>query len=769
MDELIAPKPESVNDGAAPIEAPLNLAELAEQRRAFRQAAHDPAAPTVIRTEAATEAAGLTARIHESWTLFKEGGLTAAKQRLRRELRTTEQLLSEAAVTEQFGADAERYYLLSTLTSQRNQTRDFLVRKQLEISTAPAAARSAIRRVIDLTRAHLQTVQAQINQESAEHPIVARAFHLIQLVEGLRAEGHLAPTESVVADLERIGQNLQLGKPMLLWGPTGTGKTSLARFAAQHFTGQRAEVVYCNPQTRESSVWGKTGIRPAPGTTGAIETVDIYGPLAKAMIEGRVVLFDEFNALPVEQMDFLKGIFNAKVGDTVNVVGNGTVTIQPGFQMIFTANLKSEKNPERQALPPQIAREFEQNNLQIQYVPKEEAYDIIRARLWQRLHEPNGSLRFSWHDLQVTLLNLCSAMAEIQRSYTQATDPDVARVIGQLDASGVAPGLKKLVLTQGTVEAIIDAWENEQHRIPHRSFVAFLDDRLKRALTFGEYHLADRQLAAKIMAAKGLLQTLTPEQLGLPADTFNFEAIRTLRGSESDRTTLVDQSATLTSISLAELADLDPFGTRAARAADKAKEFIANHSGSESIPPNPGATVVAERYQSLLAETYALWYPNQPDKATVTQRPTVTDPRSPLGKTYAELSADVSPADFGAYTLNEALQVLTESELDGVKLTGVELSADWNGKTLAEVAQHIAQTYPASRIPDLAIWSRILRGNHPNLKNGKWNFCFGSLILSATGHWRVPFAIWDGSAWRRSAYWLGNRWFAFCRVGLLEP
>ena len=144
-----------------------------------------------------------------------------------------------------------------------------------------------------------------------------------------------------------------LGKPMFLHGPTGTGKTSQARSAAEHFTGNAAEMVYCNPQMRESAVWGKTGIRPVKGgQAGAIETVDIFGPLAKAVSEGRPIIFDEFTALPKEQMVFIKGIFNAKIGDIVNIVGNGRMKITPGFQMIFTANLKSEKNPERQDLPP---------------------------------------------------------------------------------------------------------------------------------------------------------------------------------------------------------------------------------------------------------------------------------------------------------------------------------------------------------------------------------------------------------------------------------
>ena len=466
-------------------------------------------------------------------------------------------------------------------------------------------------------------------------------------------------------------------------------------------------------------------------------------------------------------MDFIKGIFNAKVGDRVNVVGNGTVVIQPGFHMIFTANLKSDKNPERQALPPQIAREFEQNNLEIPYVSKAEAYDIIKARLWQRLHTPKGSIRFSWHDLQVTLPNLCAAMTEIQRAYTQATDPDVARVIGELNASGAAPGLKKLVLTQGTVEAVIDAWWDEQQRGTTRSFVVFLDDRLKRALTFGEYPAADRQLAAKILAAKGLLRTLSPTELGLPADTFNFEAARAVLEEKAALKNLLTQSLAVEEISLSALADLDPFGTRTARAAAKAVEFLPDPKTPQEPEPGPDTATLQQRYQSLLQETYRFWYPKQPDKATVTQQPTVTDPHAPLGKTYAALNTDTDPANFGAYTLNRETVRLTEAALDGATVTDLTLPAAWTGKPLHEIAQHIADTHPTAQIADLAVWSRMLRGDYPQFQDGQYYFCFGSLVRAAGGHWEVPSANWNGGAWHRNANRLDNEWTGEYRVVLL--
>ena len=327
-------------------------------------------------------------------------------------------------------------------------------------------------------------------------------------------------------------------------------------------------MVYCNPQTRESSVWGKTGIRPSKDGHGAIETVDIFGPLAKAMDEGKTVIFDEFTALPREQMVFIKGIFNAKTGDLINVVGNGQIKIKPGFQMIFTANLKSEKNPERQELPPEVAREFEQNNLKINYTPKEEAYDIMLARLMN----PDGSVDLSYKDLNETLPKFCEAMEEVQIAYTGTTRQETAKLIGEEGVSGKVPSLKKMVFTQGTVEAILSGWQLEK-QYHKKSFAEYLDSRLKTALTFEEYPETDRKLAAKILASKGFLLTLEPEDLNLPKNIFDFNVAKKLRGEDA-KEELINESTDVKHISIKELTELDPFDKRPKKVIEEAEEFL---------------------------------------------------------------------------------------------------------------------------------------------------------------------------------------------------
>ncbi len=445
--------------------------------------------------------------------------------------------------------------------------KDFRMKRTFEILNPKIGIK-----VKDKNEKILETIQIEIqgnkNKLENKDQTLVRQAELLEYKQNLSESGHIAVVPSVAKDLEAIGDRMLTGKPVFLHGPTGTGKTSLARYASVHFTGKDPEMVFCNPQTKESNVWGKTGIRPTQ--SGAIETVEIYGPLAKAMAEGKTVIFDEFTALPKEQMVFIKGVFNVKTGDKINIVGNGIVEIQPGFQMIFTANLKSEKNPERQDLPPEVAREFEQNNIKINYINKEEAYDVMLSRMLGK----DGSLDMSFYDLNTTLPNLARVMSEIQESYTNATDKEVARKAGALDASGKVHSLKKFVMTQGSIEAILSSWNIEKKmKKTEKSFAEFLDGRFKTALTFEEYSKEDRILAAKILASRGFLLTLTAKELGLPDDVFAFNTIKAMRGTDAEEE-LKAESGDVKHLNFKEVAELDPFNKRALLMKQQAESLL---------------------------------------------------------------------------------------------------------------------------------------------------------------------------------------------------
>jgi MoxR-like ATPase len=649
----------------------------------------------------------------------------------------------------------DQYDILTSLSGELADLSDFEIRRLRETQGDPYARRMQ-GNLLEQIKAEKKSLSEKLTTEEMKDPTTARAVELVQLREGLFEEGHIAHTASVEGYLSEIGTRMIHGKPMFIHGPTGTGKTSLARYAAKHFTGKNAEMVYCTPQTRESQIWGKTGIRPT-GEEGAIETIEIFGPLTRGMRDGSVVVFDEFTALPREQMVFLKGVANAKHGDSISVPGNGEIAIAPGFQMIFTANLKSDKNPERQELPPEIAREFEQNNLEVRYTPKEEAYDIMLARLMR----PDGSLTLSPYDMNVTLPKLCEAMEEIQIAYADAVRAETAQLTGTMDAAGRKPALKKFVVTQGTVEAILESWETEKQLHESISFAEYVDGRLATGLSFKEYPETDRKLAAKIFAAKGFLRTITPKDLDLPADTFNFDAARNAR-TESV-TKLKEKSSNEVTLSLKELADLDPFNVRGRRMAEEAAEFLEGEDSLEGTATASDPEALKAGNEQFFDETLKSWYGN--DAAKATQEAVVIEPGS---QDYKALSKDIQAGEFGKYTLNPEMQGI---DLENAKAFIPNLS-QFNGKPIHEVMKYVADTYGNSHhIPGIEYWKWIIEnpGKVPqSMKDGNYYYFPGSVLRDRGGRWSVPCSYWVGTEFNRSAYWISLEWGSNFRIVLLE-
>jgi len=680
--------------------------------------------------------------------------------------------IDERKIKEELG---EEYDTLRRVSTELEDLSDFEVRRMREISRDPYAQRMQAS-LLGRIKEEKHTLEGQLVAAELRDPTVARAFDLVRLREGLFEEGHIAHTPSVQEYLSEIGIRMIHGKPMFIHGPTGTGKTSLARYAAKHFTGKPAEMVYCTPQTRESQIWGKTGIRPAGEEgkkSGAIETVEIFGPLARVARDGSVIVFDEFNALPKEQMVFLKGIANAKPGDRILVPGNGEITIEPGFQMIFTANLKSEKNPERQELPPEIAREFEQNNLEVGYTPKEEAYDIMLARLMR----PDGSLEISDYDARTTLPKLCEAMEEVQMAYADQMRGEVAQLTGSMNAAGKSPSLKKFVVTQGTVEAIFESWPTERQLHNGVSFAEYVDRRLSTGLSFKEYPPADRLLAAKIFASKGFLRTVTPEELGLPANAFSFDAARTARTESVEK--MRKESSKQKVVPLREVAELDPFGVRGQRMAKEADNLLGEDGIEDPFLVNmrkrAGRTFgtealdVAEAQtenKAFLNKTFESWY-NATDAARAIDKVEAVDPTT---LNYGALAADRNAAEFGAYTLNPEMQGL---DFEKLRVFVPDLAA-FNGKKVHEVMQHVIDTYGDTHyVPGIEYWKWLCENPTKNppgmqIKDGKYYFCPGSVLRGRDGDWNVPYAHWDGTKWDRYARWLASDWVSNYRVVLLE-
>lgn len=561
--------------------SPEELHELSDDKKALREAVRDlqeSSLPQKVREKEVAKHDGVRNTLKEKARGLIEsyGGISKVKEALlgKEEFDILSAYFPEDAVRElKDHVEAKEAY-------------DTLVIKQIKKSISTGASSQVARDILIGYQGEALREEEAIRAIAENEPVLLRAHELLSYREALAEEGHICPLPSTVEYIKKIEDRMITGKPVFLHGATGTGKTSLARYAAKELTSKEAEMVYCSPQFREQQVWSTTGLKATEDGRG-VETVVIYGPLARAIREGKAIIFDEFTTLPKEQMAFIKSVFNKKIGDTVTVPGNGEIVVQEGFQMIFTANLKSEKNQERSDLPPEMASEFEQNNIEVGYAGTEEVYDTMLARLMDK----KGNVTLPYEDLQDTLPRFVSAIKEVQIAYAGVLPDDEAKRLGAMEANGKVQGLKKFVMSQRSIEAVIDRWNVEQARNKEAKFKDFLDDALTTGITFKEYPEADRALVAKIFASKGFLKTKSESELGLKSGALNG-LLAQGEYNETKKQTL----------SIKDVAELDPFHTRESKAVEDAELFV-----KEEVTPASaeiGATIETLRLSGYLDTSF---------------------------------------------------------------------------------------------------------------------------------------------------------------------
>lgn len=188
----------------------------------------------------------------EKFSIEEAGGLSKAKELLKKEKERAEssKWIDEVTIQKEMG---DNYEAVSKFQEELSGLSDFEM-IQLQKAQFDPYSRKAYENIRGEIVGEKTALTEKIKDIETENPTVFRASELISYKKGLHKEGHIAPTPSVKEALSEIGSRMISGRPMFLHGPTGTGKTSLARYAAKHFTNKDAEMVYCTPQTREANI-----------------------------------------------------------------------------------------------------------------------------------------------------------------------------------------------------------------------------------------------------------------------------------------------------------------------------------------------------------------------------------------------------------------------------------------------------------------------------------------------------------------------------------
>ena len=161
---------------------------------------------------------------------------------------------------------------------------------------------------------------------------------LVPRIESAKLESYqLIMTESTCEDLRRIGQSFNSGKPVLVTGYVGSGKTSIIKYAAQ-MLGQEASMVtlHLNEQSDLKLLLGMF-TSTSPGSFSWQP-----GILTKAVLEGRWILIENLDRAPAEIVSALlpllerKELFVPHWGEAV-VAG-------PGLKLIATMRTATDSH-----------------------------------------------------------------------------------------------------------------------------------------------------------------------------------------------------------------------------------------------------------------------------------------------------------------------------------------------------------------------------------------------------------------------------------------
>ncbi|MEI6650055.1 MAG: AAA family ATPase [Candidatus Moraniibacteriota bacterium] len=462
----------------------------------------------------------------------------------------TEETLIEPNEKEQRKANLfQELYSMERFSTLQKQGRYRLLRRPEDERLA-----ERLRIGADLTRTVIkrrETLEADVDTR-----YVVREYELSKYRQQLTNERFVV-TPSRRGYIDRIGSLIEQGKPILEEGHTGGGKTELAKYAARECTGREAEVVYCNPQTRQSDIFGRQSLRESD--RGATVTDIDFGPLTRALTEGKICIFDEFNELDPRFRQVLKALYNAKPGDMVNVPGNGKVLVAQGFGCIMTANLKSEKYAEKGALEPQETRVFLDSTIRTDYPPASELYDVALSSL----ADTQGNVLLTREEADTTLKHFTDAIHDIQEAYANTlpahygNDTDFS-AFGKGSKRGKRPQLEKYVLDTGMAVRLLQGFRIA--RMEHgTSLVDFLDEALIRTFEGDKIGEEDKRLAIYMLAQKGFLSGYKQEDFRTRIGVdYSDKKLDPTTLSKSKRAELSPDESFAT-LSAEEVARIDPY------------------------------------------------------------------------------------------------------------------------------------------------------------------------------------------------------------------
>lgn len=146
----------------------------------------------------------------------------------------------------------------------------------------------------------------------------------------IRKGGYKSPEPHLLEDIQTA---VALGKPVLLKGPAGAGKTKLAESISAYFN-QPMQSINTSVDLDAEALLGFKTLVQRDGQT-AIEFVE--GPVVQAMKKGHLLYIDEINMAKAETLPILHGILDYRKMLTNPFTGE-VIQAHPDFGVIAAIN-----------------------------------------------------------------------------------------------------------------------------------------------------------------------------------------------------------------------------------------------------------------------------------------------------------------------------------------------------------------------------------------------------------------------------------------------
>lgn len=445
---------------------------------------------------------------------------------------------------ESINGDWEKYEALQQQIREAEAAVDATARKIFSSRGGALPESDAI--LFEVNRRRLAKTRQELALIVGENPQLAAYAQYENAREYARelSEGGFVWLPSRREALEEMETAALGGKPVLLSGESGTGKTRLVEEVALTLTGRPANETP-GKDVRFQDLIAKRDI----GANGAMmNTYYRYGEVGEAVTgkattldekprhTGSIVADDEFNLLPAaEQTERLARIASWTPGKRVKMpVTNTEETVAPNFLYTAMVNLASERYA-RTKIPPEVLRKFAKVDLD--YLKQTDEEPELYEAMLAALMDENGRLRAATSEVtphfedREEVETAFKAGQEVKRTVrirelrNEAVDAAgrtvpaggflwrFARAINEINKSfshretvlkvkGEGQYVKDLIIDIGSLAS----WLKEYRTIGHsQNLEAFITDKLdKEFLSKQAYSAEDRALVKEFLGYFGV-------------------------------------------------------------------------------------------------------------------------------------------------------------------------------------------------------------------------------------------------------------------------